>query len=169
MADTDAGSVAISITGDYSGLQDDFDAAAQIAEGGGEQIASALDGAVANTGALSAGIEGATSDIEDLGDSADLLDALREAFGETGEAAEGAAEGVHEVSEEAEEAGINSRELLETLLEFSGIELGIEATVDVLKDLGKESLEAYANTQRVEVALTAMTVVLARSKRSWKT
>jgi hypothetical protein len=108
MADEVVGSIAVQITGDYSKLQDDIDAAAQVAAKGGEEIASALSAGAANADALSSSVASATSSIETFeGQIQALVDSgltLAEALAAVGEGAQSIATTVEQTGQAAEAA-----------------------------------------------------------------
>ena len=137
------GGVGVSVTGDYSDLAASFTSAQADAQAAGESIAEAF-----NTGAN--GAEGMTEATQQAADAASYY-ASQSA--EMSEGAEKAASELEKVGDSAKEAGFNVHELVKTLMEVAGVTISVAA----LKEFVEGSLEAFAATEKAEIALTAMT------------
>jgi hypothetical protein len=171
------GGIGVNVSADFSDLGADFDAAVALAVSQGQTLAEAIQSAMATpdvtpvTDALESIAPAAQSAAEQLslfGAAADNIP-FADAAGQlnlftteiepftagvqaAGEAAQAAGAPIHDLGEHAKEAHEGAHSLLETLLEFTGIEIGIEA----LKEFASECVEVYANVQMVTRALTVL-------------
>jgi hypothetical protein len=129
------GGVSVTISGDYSSLQDDFAAAADIAQDAGAQVANAFESGadpVAETGAA----------VENLGNQAQEAAPKVTMLAESEQEASPAAEGLKD----------QTAELLTEFAKYATIGF----LVDTLKDFAEECISAYAETERVSISLQAM-------------
>lgn len=163
MADESIGNLVVEITGDYSELQGQLDAAASSAEASANTIAEAFDKpSVGSEMAASIEAVGTAStqtagDVATLGEDSQSAVAPMEALGS---AAQGAATPIEEVATSTEHASSAAHEghdafgeLGEKLLELGAV-LGIATG---LEELAHEAVTAFATVESVTVGLTQLT------------
>ncbi len=162
MADSNAeniGAVSVSVQADYSGLQQDFDAAVALAVANGASLREAINSALQLPD---------TTPLEDamkaLGEASNAaatqFGTMGDAATSAGNAAGGAAPGVKELGDETQHAGEHAHEaesafgeMAEKLVQF-GEAL---AVTEMLKEFGEEALHAYDSMQKATNSLTALT------------
>lgn len=172
------GGVGVNISGDFSDLAGDFEAAVALAVSQGQTLAEAIQSAMATPDvtpvtdalesiapAVSAAAEqlnlfGAAADNIPWADAAGQLNLFTtelEPFTAGMEGAQAATDAfvpsLSGVVEQADAATVSSTSLLTTLLEFAGIELTFEALKDALVD----AAEAFVTLQNATISLTALT------------
>lgn len=155
MADESIGNLVIEITGDYSELQGQLDAAASSAEASANTIAEAFDkpvgtemeSSLASLGSAASdaggGFAALGSDVETAGTAASTAEAPIEAVGES----------AHHAAEGAGEASESFLVLTEHVIELMGA-LGVAVG---LVDFAKDALAAYAASEQFTIGLTALT------------
>lgn len=148
MADEPIGSVSVNITGDYGELGKDFDAAVALAVEKGATLADAINQALAaidpsqTTAALGAVGEAAQT-------AGEQASAGMEAIGT---AATPATEAVTGLGEAAAHAKDGAHDLLETLLQFTGVEITLEA----IKEAITEMVTVFSTVEKASISLTAL-------------
>ena len=141
------GAVSVSIEGDYSQLQSDFDAAVSAAQSAGQEIAAGL---TPGFDQVSAAADAASAQLAGLDESMEAtVPASSDASAGLGNFSTAAVDAGHS----AEEAHSMFTELLEGLLAFAGIEFGIE----LIKELGQEMISSADKIDHTAISLTALT------------
>lgn len=174
MADEPIGGVRVDVSGDLSPLIEDLQRAETVARDSGAQIAQAIsqgsEQAAGGVGTLDDRIQALIDTGHTLSESLKIVEqqdaALADSMTAAGSAAESfstsAAEAgqsastlgghVQEASTHAHEGAINFAELLEAGLALAGIEVGVHA----LADFVKEAIATYAAVERSTIALGAL-------------
>jgi len=184
VASAPIGEIPVLITGDWSELQTALDAAVKASELGAQEIAAAFSSS-SGTNDLASGIDTATEAInsfdsavttssESFGSLGDYLNSLESDAGNAQTAVEGAGAAIGTLGTDAETAGGQVENLsppLEDVHQHGGeaesaigelgekfTELGEAlAVAEVLKEFAEDALETYANVQKANISLTALT------------
>jgi hypothetical protein len=138
-ADQNIGAVSVSITGDYSQLEQDFNATQNIAAEAGQKVAEAFTEAGAPASDLSDKVQALGEDF--TGQSA--------AAGQAATSLHGVSDAAHEVAGSTHEAAGGTGELADELMKLAGVAI----TAESIKKLGEESILAFGREQQLATSM----------------
>lgn len=157
------GGISVEIVGDYSGLQDDINSAAQLAARGGEQIADALSAGADSADTLSSAVAAVSASMGGFGDQIESLAAsgaaLADGLGQVAQSSDALAGNLASAGEAAVSAAEGGAALAESLdadaqaaIAFSAAtEAAINSSDDLAAQVGELVKIGYTTSEAFEL------------------